>query len=95
MVEYEPDSDLRGFEQIPLTEPAGEWRDGIEAYIRRDVLPYAPDAWVDETKTKVGYEISFTEHFYKPRPLRTLDEIRADIRAVEAETEDLLSEIVG
>ncbi len=95
VVEYEPDTDLRDTEQVPLTEPAGEWRDGIEAFIRREVLPYAPDAWVDEGKTKVGYEISFTKHFYKPTPLRTLDEIRADIRALEAETEDLLSEIVG
>jgi len=95
VVEYEPDPDLRDTEQVPLTESAGEWRDGIEAFIRREVLPYAPDAWVDETKTKIGYEISFTKHFYKPTPLRTLDEIRADIRALEAETEDLLSEIVG
>jgi len=94
VVEYEPDTDLRDTEQVPLTEPTGEWRDGIEAFIRREALPYAPDAWVDETKTKIGYEISFTKHFYKPTPLRTLDEIRADIRALEAETEDLLSEIV-
>jgi type I restriction enzyme M protein len=95
VVEYEPDTALRDSEQIPLTEPAGEWRDGIEAFIRREVLPYAPDAWVDESKTKVGYEISFTRHFYKPKQLRTLDEIRADIRALQAETEDLLTEIVG
>ena len=95
VVEYEPDTDLRDTEQVPLAEPAGEHRDGIEAFIRREVLPYAPDAWVDETKTKIGYEISFTRHFYQPKPLRTLDEIRADIRALEAETDDLLSEIVG
>jgi len=95
VVEYEPDSELRDNEQITLTEPAGEWRDGIEAFIRREVLPYAPDAWIDESKTKIGYEISFTRHFYKPTPLRTLDEIRADIRALEAETENLLAEIVG
>ena len=60
VVEYEPDTDLRDTEQVPLTEPAGEWRDGIEAFIRREVLPHAPDAWIDETKTKIGYEISFT-----------------------------------
>ena len=95
VVEYEPDPDLRDTEQVPLTEPVGEWRDGIEAFVRREVQPSAPDAWVDETKTKIGYEISFTKHFYRPTPLRTLDEIRADIRALEAETEDLLSEIVG
>lgn len=95
VVEYEPDPELRDTEQISLTEPPGQWRDGIEAFIRREVLPYAPDAWIDETKTKIGYEISFTRHFYKPAPLRTLDEIRADIRALQEETDDLLSEIVG
>lgn len=95
VVEYEPDTELRDFEQVPLTEPAGEWRDGIEAFIRREVLPYAPDAWVNEAKTRIGYEISFTKHFYKPAPLRSLEEIRADIRALEAETEDLIAEIAG
>ncbi len=63
--------------------------------LSESALPYVPDAWVDESKTKIGYEISFTRHFYKPTPLRTLDEIRADIRALEAETENLLAEIVG
>jgi type I restriction enzyme M protein len=60
---------------------------------RREVLPYAPDAWVDDSKTKIGYEISFTKHFFKPVPLRTLDEIRADIRALEAESDNLIAEI--
>jgi len=95
VVEYERDTDLSDTEQIPLTELAGEYASGIEAFIRREVLPYAPDAWIDESKTKTGYEVSFTRHFYKPTPMRTLDEIRADIRALEAETDDLLSEIVG
>jgi type I restriction enzyme M protein len=58
------------------------------------VLPYAPDAWVDPSKTQIGYEISFTRHFYKPKPLRTLAEIRADIEALERETEGLLDEIL-
>lgn len=93
VVSYAPDSDLRDSEQVPLLEPVGECRDGVEAFIRREVLPYAPDAWVDESKTKIGYEISFTKHFYKPAPLRTLDEIRADIRALEAESDTLLAEI--
>ena len=70
VVEYEPDSDLRDTEQIPLLEAGG-----IEAFLRREVLPYAPDAWLDESKTQIGYEISFTRHFYKPQPMRTLDEI--------------------
>src|SRR5436853_7747255 len=67
---------------------------GIKAFIRREVLPYTPDAWIDESTTKIGYEISFTRHFYKPQPLRTLDEIRVDIVALEKETEGLLGEIV-
>jgi type I restriction enzyme M protein len=90
VVEYEPDSDLRDTEQIPLMEEGG-----IEAFIRRDVLPYAPDAWYDRDSVKTGYEISFTRYFYKPQPLRTLEEIRADIIALEKETEGLLSEIMG
>jgi hypothetical protein len=67
VVEYEPDSDLRDTEQVPLLEEGG-----IEAFIRREVLPYTPDAWVNNDATKIGYEISFTRHFYKPQPLRTL-----------------------
>jgi type I restriction enzyme M protein len=90
VVEYEPDSELRDFEQVPLLEPGG-----IEVFIRREVLPYTPDAWIDEEATKIGYEISFTRHFYKPQPLRTLDEIRADIRTVEKEAEGLLDEVLA
>jgi type I restriction enzyme M protein len=59
------------------------------------VLPYAPDAWIDESATTIGYEVSFTRYFYKPQPLRELREIRADILALEKETEGLLEEIVG
>ncbi len=84
-VEYEPDSDLRDTEQVPLLEEGG-----IEAFIRREVLPYTPDAWIKEGATKIGYEISFTRHFYKPQPLRTLEEISADILAIEKEAEGLL-----
>lgn len=94
VVEYERDPDLSDIEQVPLTEPAGQYGSGIEAFLRREVLPYAPDAWIDESKTKIGYEVSFTRHFYKPTPLRTLDEIRDDIRALVVETDDLLREIV-
>ena len=90
IVEYETDSDLRDTEQVPLLEEGG-----IEAFIRREVLPYTPDAWIKEDATKIGYEISFTRHFYKPQPLRTLEEISADILAIEKETEGLLGEIVG
>ncbi len=90
VLEYEPDSDLRDTEQIPLLEDGG-----IEAFIRREVLPYTPDAWIKEDATKIGYEVSFTRHFYKPQPLRTLEEISADILAIEQESEGLLSEIIG
>lgn len=90
VVEYEPDSELRDFEQIPLLEEGG-----IEAFLRREVLPYTPDAWLVEPDTKIGYEVSFTRHFYQPPKLRTLAEISADILALEQETEGLLSEITG
>jgi len=90
VVEYEPDSDLRDTEQVPLLEDGG-----IDAFVKREVLPYVPDAWVDADATKIGYEISFTRYFYKPAPLRTLQEIRADIEALEAETDGLLGDIIG
>ena len=89
-VEYEPDTELRDTEQVPLLEDGG-----IEAFIRREVLPYAPDAWYDRESIKTGYEVSFTRYFYKPKPLRTLKEIRDDILALKKETEGLLAEIVG
>ena len=85
IVEYEPDSDLRDTEQVPLLEDGG-----IDAFIRREVLPYTPDAWISADATKIGYEVSFTRHFYKPQPLRTLEEISADILAIEKEAEGLL-----
>jgi type I restriction enzyme M protein len=85
IVEYEPDSDLRDTEQVPLLEEGG-----IEAFIRREVLPYTTDAWIKEEATKIGYEVSFTRHFYKPQALRTLEEISADILAIDKEAEGLL-----
>ncbi len=104
IVEFEPDSELRDFEQIPFSEapPSGlpgglpseaSAKEGIEAFIRREVLPYTPDAWLVEADTKIGYEVSFTRHFYQPPQLRTLAQISADILALEQETEGLLHEI--
>ncbi|HEY3776769.1 MAG TPA: class I SAM-dependent DNA methyltransferase [Rhizomicrobium sp.] len=90
LVEHEPDSELRDAEQIPLLEDGG-----IEAFFRREVLPYEPDAWIDEGRTEIGYEISFNRYFYKPKPLRSLEEIRAEILALERETKGLLAEIAG
>ena len=89
-VEYEPDSDLRDTEQVPLLEEGG-----IDAFLRREILPYAPDAWYIPGIVKTGCEISFTRYFYKQQPLRTLEEIRADILALEKETVGLLDEIIG
>jgi type I restriction enzyme M protein len=90
VVEYEADSNLRDTETVPLTEEGG-----IVEFIAREVMPHAPDAWIDEGKTAIGYEISFTRVFYKPQPLRTLVDIRADILALEAETDGLLPAIIG
>ena len=90
VVEYVPDSELRDTEQVPLLEDGG-----VEAFIKREVLPHASDAWYDAGSIKIGYEVSFTRYFYKPLPLRALQEIRADILAVEKEMEGLLAEIVG
>lgn len=90
VVEYETDSNLRDTEQVPLIEQGG-----IEAFFKREVLPYASDAWVDTFKTQIGYEISFTKHFYKPIKMRGLEEIQADILKLENETEGLLTEIIG
>ena len=82
MVEYERDNDLRDTEQGLLLEDGG-----IDAFLRREALPYASDAWYDPGNVKVGYEISFTRHFYKPEPMRPLSAIMADIRASERESE--------
>ena len=89
VVEYEPDADIRDTEQIPLQEEGG-----IEAFLRREVLPYARDAWYKPDSVKVGYEISFNRYFYKPQPMRTLGEIRADILRLEEETTGLLGGVL-
>ena len=90
VVEYEPDTDLRDTEQIPLL-----YEGGIDAFLEKEVLPYTPDAWYSPDQVKVGYETSFTRHFYKPKPMRTLEEIRADILALERESEGLLEGILA
>ena len=90
VVEYEPDTDLRDTEQIPLLHPGG-----IEAFLIDEVLPYAPDAWYNPEAVKIGYEISFNRHFYKPKHMRTLEEIQADILALEQESEGLLEGILS
>ena len=90
VVEYEPDTDLRDTEQIPLLHPRG-----IEAFLKDEVLPYAPDAWYNPEAVKIGYEINFNRHFYKPQPMRSLEAIRADILALEQESEGMLEAILA
>jgi type I restriction enzyme M protein len=82
----EPDTDLRDTENVPLKE-------SIEAYFKREVLPHVPDAWIDEKKTKVGYEIPLNRHFYRYEPPRPLEYIQADIRKLEGEIMEMLAEV--
>lgn len=81
------DINLKDIENVPVKE-------SIVDYFKREVLPFAPDAWYDKTKMKVGYEIAFNKYFYQYQPLRSLDEIAADIMQLEKETDGLLKEIV-
>ena len=89
-VEYEADSDLSDFENVPLNEVGG-----VESFITREVLPYSPDAWVDPKSEKIGYELSFTRHFYKPVALRPLAEIEADIRKLMDESDGLVQQALS
>ncbi|AQQ71165.1 putative type I restriction enzymeP M protein [Limihaloglobus sulfuriphilus] len=82
-----PDGKLRDFEKIPLKQD-------IDEYFEKEVKPHVPDAWMDRSKDRVGYEVNFTKYFYKYKPLRPLEEIKADILALENETEGLLKEIL-
>jgi type I restriction enzyme M protein len=83
-----PDSSLRDTENIPLTMD-------MQEYMLKEVLPHVPDAWIDHSKTNIGYEVNFTKYFYQYKPLRSLDEIRKDIMAIEQETDGLLKEVIG
>jgi type I restriction enzyme M protein len=83
----EPDAELRDNENVPLKED-------VQTYFKREVLPHVPDAWIDESKTKVGYEIPFTRHFHKYKPLRPLEAIERDILELEAEIQGSLSQVL-
>jgi type I restriction enzyme M protein len=83
-----PDPDLRDYENVPLDED-------IDAYFAREVTPHLPDAWIDRSKTKVGYEIPFTRHFYVYTPPRPLAEIDAELRDLESQIQKLLGEVTG
>ncbi|MEU6552831.1 class I SAM-dependent DNA methyltransferase [Streptomyces sp. NPDC046915] len=82
----EPDTDLRDYENVPLGED-------VEDYLKGEVLPHVPDAWIDHAKTKIGYEIPFTRHFYVYKPPRPLAEIDAELKSLEAEIQALLGEV--
>jgi type I restriction enzyme M protein len=83
-----PDPDLRDYENVPLDED-------INGYFAREVKPHVPDAWIDHSKTKVGYEIPFTRHFYAYTPPRPLAEIDAELRDLESQIQKLLGEVTG
>ncbi len=85
--EPEPDTDLRDYENAPLKED-------IQIYFEREVLPHVPDAWIDHSKTKIGYEINITRYFYKYKPLRSLEEIKEDILKLDEESEGMLKEVI-
>lgn len=89
-IEGEADVDLRDTEIVPFI-----YDGGIAAFMENEVLPYAADAYVDEKQTKIGYEISFTKYFYKPVELRSMADILADLKALEAETDGMMAEILG
>lgn len=84
----ELDPELRDTESVPLKE-------GIAEYFEREVLPHVPDAWIDESKTRIGYEIPLNRHFYQYEPPRPLEVIEADIKALEREILDLLGQVTG
>ncbi|PWV49570.1 class I SAM-dependent DNA methyltransferase [Chitinophaga sp. S165] len=87
-IQYETESDLRDTENVPL-------KDSIYAYFQKEVLPHVPEAWINLDATKIGYEISFNKYFYRHKPLRSLEEITADILALEKESDGLIQEILN
>ncbi len=89
-IDGECDSDLRDSELVPFT-----YDGGIDAFLKNEVLTYAPDAWVDEKKTQIGYEISFTKYFYKPAEIREMNDIIATLNALAKEADGMLADIVG
>lgn len=89
-IEGEADTNLRDTEVIPFT-----YEGGIEQFMKNEVYSYAPDAWIDENKTTIGYEVSFTKYFYKAPEIKSMKEIVDILHALEAEADGMLSDIVG
>lgn len=88
-VEGEADADLRDIENVPFT-----YEGGIDSFMKNEVLSYAPDAYVDDKKTTIGYEVSFTKYFYKPVEMREMSDILATLNALEKEADGVLAEIM-
>ncbi len=88
-IDGEPDTDLRDTENIPFT-----YEGGIDAFMQNEVLTYAPDAYVDEKKTQIGYEVSFTKYFYKPIEMRPMDEILESLKALDRDADGMMAEIM-
>jgi len=95
--QYEPDSELRDTENVPMDylEAGTTMEDAVTAYFEKEVRPHVSDAWIAEDKTVVGYEISFNKYFYVHQPLRDLNEVVQEIRDLEEETEGLLERILN
>jgi len=89
-IEGEADVELRDTEIVPFT-----YEGGIDAFVENEVKPYAPDVYVDDKKTQIGYEISFTKYFYKPKELRSMNSIIEDLKKIEAESDGMLDDILG
>ena len=85
-----PDKKLTDTEIIPF-----RYEGGIDGFLQNEILPYTPDAWIDEKSIQTGYELSFTKYFYKPKELRTIEQISRDIRDIEERTNGMLNEILG
>ncbi|AXW69674.1 DNA methylase [Ralstonia solanacearum] len=95
-IEYEPDSELRDTENVPLAlDTSLSASSVIHDYFIREVRPHVDEAWIAIDKTVIGYEISFNKYFYKHKPLRSLEEVTAEILALEAETDGLLKQLVS
>jgi type I restriction enzyme M protein len=89
-IEGESDTELRDTEVVPFT-----YNGGISAFLQNEVKPYAPDAYIDEKKTQIGYEISFTKYFYKPVELRPMSAIIDSLKGIEEDTNQMLADIIG
>ena len=85
-----PDKALEDTEIIPF-----RYEGGIEGFLQNEILPYTPDAWIDQSSVQVGYELSFTKYFYKPKALRSIADITRDIRDIETRTNGMIDDILG